>query len=145
MEIDLSRLKDEEKQLIWIGVALLLLVGLILLGRYYTTGERVLTWQEWQVRKAERLHRSEWLTLKEQAENLAMVLAEDEPEPVRAALVARGAIQKAEGIKSATLDDEVAALISAAEAVTDWSIGSLDYNTAVSAVMNALQVIDNGR
>jgi len=143
VEIDLSQFKGDEKY-IWSSLALILLVLLTLLGRHYTVERRLLTWQEWQIQKAEKIHRTEWETLSKQAERLAVVLAE-EPEPVRAALIARNALRSVEQIESLTLQDEKAVFQQAAQTVIDWSIGAVDYNTAVNAVMSALQVIENGR
>jgi len=139
MEIDLSTIKQNQKMILWIVTTCLLIAGLALLGRYYTTGERVLTWQEWQIRKAERLNASEKELLCQQTEKLAEVLS-DESEPVRAALVAQTALNKTQSVKSPTLDVQRQAVADASQAVSDWGAGLIDYNAAVEAVTTALQM-----
>lgn len=139
MEIDLSALEKSQKTVLWIAMVISLITGLATMGRYYTAGERVLTWQEWQIRKAERLNTAERELLCQQTDKLAEALA-NEGEPIRAALVAQTALNKAQQVKSLTLDQQRQIVQSAAQAVADWGAGVLDYNTAVDAVTAALQM-----
>ncbi len=139
MEIDLSHLEDHQWTALWVGLGLVVLVALALLGRTYTSSERLLTRQEWQIRKAERLHESEHSLLCQQTHHLAEGLSDPAPEAIRAALIARQVLAKAETVQSLPLEPQQAALIAAAQAVVDWGTGLLDYNTAVGAVMEALR------
>ena len=138
MEIDLSHLQERQKTALWVGLALLVLAGLALLGRYYTLNHRLLTWQEWQIRKAERLHVSEYSLLCQQTERLSQVLSENNLDPIRAALIAKGVITKSQSVQSPTLKPHVQALLTAAEAITDWGAGLTDYNSTVNALMEAM-------
>ncbi|RCK72758.1 MAG: hypothetical protein ANABAC_1292 [Anaerolineae bacterium] len=137
MEIDISHLGKHQKTTLWAGLGFGVLIVLALLGRYYTPGERVLTWQEWQIRKAERLHKTEYALLCQQMNRLAEVLAEKSPEPIRAALIARDVIAKTNTVKSPSLGQHHQAVVNAAQDVSDWGAGLLDYNTAVEAITEA--------
>lgn len=144
MEIDLSHLQDHQKTILWAGLALVITMTVALLGRHYTPGERLLTWQEWQIQKAEQLRQSELELLKDQTSRLAEVLASDNPEPVRAALIAKAVMDKSAAIKSPTLETARQAVMDAAQAVADWGAGMLEYNMAVDTVMNAIQLLEGG-
>lgn len=146
MEIDLSplsKLSDWDRKALGIAGILVVLITLILLGRSVTGERRILTWQEWNIRKAERLYQAELRLLREQAVDLASVFQSEPVEPVRAAIVARTVEQKVLSVKSLALEDRKNILLAAAQSVSDWAGGGLDYNTAVSAVEAALRALEN--
>jgi hypothetical protein len=85
VEIDLSNVKKDG--FLWAGVSLLVLLGLMLLGRAFTPeGNRLLLRQEWEIRKLRQAYRAEYLTLLEQTNRLAELLAE-QADPARVQVV----------------------------------------------------------
>ncbi len=142
MEIDLSGVKKDG--FIWAGLGLVILLGLMLLGRAFTPeGNRLLTWQEWQVRKLQQAYRAERLALLEDVNRLAELLA-GEPDPARAQVVVQSVRRDLQAGTVETLADERQRVADAAQAVLDWASGVGDYNAAVDAVQSALEVLENG-
>lgn len=142
MEIDLSGAKKGNWMLA--GIGLVLLVGLLFLGRAFTPeGNRLLTWQEWQVRKLQQAYRAERLLLLEDTHRLAELLS-GEPDPARAQVVVQGVRRDLAEGKVETLADERQWVADAAQAVLDWASGIGDYNAAVEAVQRALEALGNG-
>lgn len=150
MEIDLSGVKKGNWVLAGMGLALLL--GLMFLGRAFTPegaapsssrGSRLLTWQEWQVRKLQQAYRAERLQLLEDATHLAELLAV-EPDPARAQVTVQDVRRNLLDGKVEALADERQKVADAAQAVLDWASGVGDYNAAVNAVQGALEAL-NGR
>lgn len=143
MEIDLSGVKKDNWGLAGIGLALLL--GLMFLGRAFTPeGNRLLTWQEWQVRKLQQAYRVERLRLLEDTNRLAELLESGVPDPARAQVVVQGVRRDLAEGKVETLADERQRVADAAQAVLDWASGIGDYNAAVEAVQRALEALGNG-
>ncbi len=141
MEIDLSNV---EKNGFWAGIGLVLLLGLMFLGRAFTPeGNRLLTWQEWQVRKLQQAYRAERLVLLEDTNRLAELLA-GEADPARAQVVVQSVRRNLQAGTVAALADERQRVADAAQAVLDWASGVGEYNAAVQAVQSALEVLDNG-
>ncbi len=142
MEIDLSGAKREG--VLWAGLGLALLLGLMFLGRAFTPeGNRLLTWQEWQVRKLQQAYRAERLQLLEDANRLAELLSEA-PDPARAQVVVQGVRRDLAGGKVEALANARKKVTEAAQAVLDWASGIGDYNAAVEAVQAALEALDDG-
>ncbi|MDT8896642.1 hypothetical protein QYE77_00055 [Thermanaerothrix sp. 4228-RoL] len=143
MEIDVSEIK--KGNLILVGIGLALLLGLMFLGRAFTPeGNRLLTWQEWQVRKLRQAYRAERLRLLEDTNRLAELLESGVPDPARAQVVVQGVRHDLAEGKVETLADERQRVADAAQAVLDWASGIGDYNAAVEAVQKALEVLDDG-
>lgn len=142
MEIDLSGVKKGNWALAGIGLALLL--GLMFLGRAFTPAcNRLLTWQEWQVRKLQQAYRAERLLLLEDTNRLAELLAE-EADPARALVTVQGVRRDLADGKVEALADERQKVADAAQAVLDWASGIGDYNAAVEAVQEALEALGDG-
>lgn len=134
VEIDLSGVKKDG--LVWAGIGLVILLGLMLLGRAFTPeGNRLLTWQEWQVRKLQQAYRAERLALLEDTNRLAELLT-SEPDPARAQVVVQGVRRDLADGKVEALADERQQVADAAQAVLDWASGVGDYNAAVEALDN---------
>ncbi|MDT8898270.1 hypothetical protein QYE77_08320 [Thermanaerothrix sp. 4228-RoL] len=143
MEIDVSEIK--KGNLILVGIGLALLLGLMFLGRAFTPeGNRLLTWQEWQVRKLRQAYRAERLALLEDTNRLAELLESGVPDPARAQVVVQGVRRDLAEGKVETLADERQRVADAAQAVLDWASGIGDYNAAVEAVQRALEALGNG-
>lgn len=142
MEIDLSNLR--KTGFVWSGVVLILMAGLMLLGRAYTpSGGGLLTRQEWQVRQLRQAYRVERLLLLEDVERLAELLA-GEPDPARAQVVVQDVRRDLLDGRVEALADERALVADAAQTVLDWASGIGDYNAAVEAVNAALEALDDG-
>ncbi len=143
MEIDLSGVKKGNWTLAGVGLALLL--GLMILGRAFTSeGNRLLTWQEWQVRKLEQAYRAEMRQLRVDVNRLAELLASGVPDPARALVTVQGVRRNLTDGKVESLGDERQKVADAAQAVLDWAGGIGDYNAAVEAVQRALEALDDG-
>lgn len=142
MEIDLSGVKRSGW---YAALALVVLLGLMFLGRAFTPeGGRLLTRQEWQVRKLQQAYRAERLQLLEDTNRLAELLAAERPDPARlqvevGAVRRRLSAQKVESLAAAR-----AQVDAAAQAVLEWASGIGEYNAAAAAVQAALEVLDGG-
>jgi len=142
VEIDLSGVKRSGW---YAALALVVLLGLMFLGRAFTPeGGRLLTRQEWQVRKLQQAYRAERLQLLEDTNRLAELLAAERPDPARlqvevGAVRRRLSAQKVESLAAAR-----AQVDAAAQAVLEWASGIGEYNAAAAAVQAALEVLDGG-
>jgi hypothetical protein len=121
-------------------VALLSLLGLGALGKPITPvttdgNARLLTWDDWQLFKAEREYVAEREILRTDDDALAALLNQA-PDPVAAQILA-------ERISQHTADGEPvllsarSALQQAAQDVASWSAGVLDRDTAVASLQAA--------
>lgn len=144
MEIDLSNVRKDGVLYGVLGVLVLFLLAL--LGRAYTPADgRLLTWQEWQVRKLQQAYRAERLLLLEDVHRLAELLAV-QPDPARAQVTVQNVRRRlaegsVEGVEA--LADERALADAAAQAVLDWASGIGDYNAAVDAVAAVQRALDD--
>lgn len=126
------------------GIGLIVLLALMLIGRAFTPeGGRVLSWQEWQIRKLQKAQRVEQAQLLKNADRLAELLA-DEADPARVQVVVQGIRRDISKGTVEALADERQKVADAAQAVLDWAIGIGDYNAAVNAVQEALEALDDG-
>jgi hypothetical protein len=142
LEIDLSGVKKGNWMLA--GIGLIVLLALMLIGRAFTPeGGRVLSWQEWQIRKLQKAQRVEQAQLLKNADRLAELLA-DEADPARVQVVVQGIRRDISKGTVEALADERQKVADAAQAVLDWAIGIGDYNAAVNAVQEALEALDDG-
>ncbi len=142
MEIDLSGFKKGNWMLA--GIGLIILLALMLIGRAFTPeGDRLLTWQEWQIHKLQKAQRVERQQLLEDANRLADLLA-DEADPARVQVVVQDVRRNLSKGTVEVLADERQMMADAAQAVLDWAIGIGDYNAAVNAVQKALEALDDG-
>ena len=138
LEINLSR-----KALRWLltGAVLLTLVGLGVLGRFYTPDPaHVMGWTDWAEWKVERRYRQELARMKGDLAEMAGTL-QGKPDPVRAELAAARMEQRyASGLGLLEAQREVT--VGAALAVRDWAAGYGTYDAAVEAVNEAISVME---
>jgi hypothetical protein len=140
VEIDLSNVKKDG--VLWAGVSLLVLLGLMLLGRAFTPeGNRLLLRQEWEIRKLRQAYRAEYLTLLEQTNRLAELLAE-QADPARVQVVVQDVRRTLGQGRMESLADERLRVAQAAQAVLDWASGTGDYNAAAAAMQAALEALE---
>lgn len=142
MEIDLSGVKRSG----WFAaLALVVLLGLMFLGRAFTPeGGRLLTRQEWQVRKLQQAYRAERLQLLEDTNRLAELLAAERPDPARVQVEVGAVRRRLSAQKVESLAAARAQVDAAAQAVLEWASGIGEYNAAAAAVQAALEVLDGG-
>lgn len=135
MEIDLSHSGKG-----WLAgvIILVTMTGLALLGKAFTQGDSVLTWQEWQVRKLQRAYQTEHSRLVQDAVTLADLLNSSAPDPARVQVQLDAMRKHWQQGGVASLAPSRAALEQAAQAVQDWSIGIVERDVAILAVQNAL-------
>jgi len=125
-------------------VALLSLLGLGMLGKPYspvtTAGEtRLLTWNDWQLFKAEQRYSAEREVLRADDDALAALLNQA-PDPVAAQILAqRVARDTVDG--EAALQSARTALQQAAQDVASWTAGALDQNTAGASLQTASDLL----
>jgi hypothetical protein len=146
VEIELSLGKTNYLREIIIAILVLSLAGLGWLGSVVTrTGPdgsaQVLTWSDYQLGKAEKAYQVERQTLREDADTLtAMLSQKDMPGPVAVQVTANRILEHASsGV--AELADARTALGNAAIAVCDWSVGTVDKNTATQAMQSAISLL----
>jgi len=125
-------------------MSLLSLLGVGALGRPYTpvsvAGQaRLLTWDDWQLLKAERQYNAERDVLRSDADALAALLNQA-PDPVSAQVLAQRIAQhSADG--QAALQTARTALHQAAQDVASWTSGALDRDTAVASLQTATDLL----
>ena len=138
IEIDLKELKPSNLVLI------LGLLGLIVLGvvGYTVTpqGNRLLTWEDWQVRKAQVTYRREVGVLQTAVERLAQMVNRETPDPLRAQIVAERVLRDLDGVTLEMLTPTRQAVADAALAVQMWAVGG-EWTTAREAVERAAQAV----
>ena len=146
MEFELDFRKNEET--IWLAALVVLIVaavfGLAQVGRRVTrvdaSGEAsLLGWSDWRLLQAERAYADEMARLRVDATELVAML-EREPNPVAAQLLAdRIARRTASG--DASLATARLALANAAASVRNWAAGTLDRDSAILSVQEALALL----
>ena len=146
MEFELDFRKNEET--LWLAALIVLIVavifGLAQIGRQVTrvdaSGEAsLLGWSDWRLLQAERAYADEMASLRVDATELVAML-EREPNPVAAQLLAdRIARRTASG--DASLATARLALATAAASVHNWAAGTLDRDSAILAVQEALALL----
>ncbi len=125
------------------GLALVALILLLLMGRAVTPdGDRLLTWQEWQVRKLQTAYQAEYRALLAETTRLAELLSDGQPNPARAQVVVQSVRRNLASQKVETLATERNQVAQAAQAVLAWASGIGEYNTAVNAVNAALEALE---
>ncbi len=124
--------------------SLLSLLGLGVLGRPYTpvtaSGDaRLLTWDDWQLFKAEREYAAERNLLRAEDDALASLLNQA-PDPV-AAQILEERITRNTASGAAALQSARTALLQAAQDVASWSAGALDRDTAAASLQTATDLL----
>ena len=125
-------------------VTLLSLLGLGMLGKPYTpvsaAGDtRLLTWNDWQLFKAEQRYTAEREVLRADDDALAALLNQA-PDPVAAQILAQRVARDTVDGEAALLSAR-AALQQAAQDVASWTAGALDQNTAVASLQTASDLL----
>ena len=146
MEFELDFRKNEET--LWLAALIVLVVavifGLAQIGCQVTpvdaSGEAsLLGWSDWRLLQAERVYLDEMASLRVDATELVALL-EREPNPVAAQLLAdRIARRTASG--DASLATARLALSAAAISVRSWAAGTLDRDSAILSVQDALALL----
>lgn len=144
-EIEFNFRKNEDA--LWLAAFALLiiaaLVGMAQIGQNATpmdTGApRLLGWSDWRLLQAQRAYTKELSILRNDAMQLAQAL-EQRPNPVTTQFlieqIARHTKEGDPSLASARL-----ALENAALNVRDWSTGTLDRDTAILSIQDALSLL----
>ncbi len=136
------------KRSLWNGLAvvavILTLLGLAAIGVRVTPlaadgSPKLMSWQDWRLLQAERSYHAELEVLQGDAKQLSAML-EARPNPVAAQILAERITQHTKS-GDATLAKACEILLSAALNVRDWSAGTLDRDTAVQSVEDALGLL----
>jgi hypothetical protein len=141
MEITIGR---NTVYIVLVCLVLLSLLGLGALGKLYTpvsvAGDtRLLTWDDWQLLKAERQYDAEREVLRSGADALAALLDQN-PDPVAAQMLAQRITQHTVSGQAA-LQPARTALLQAAQDVASWTAGALDQDTAVASLQAATDLL----
>ena len=145
MEIEFNFRKNEDA--LWlIAFAVLVLaalVGMTQIGQNVTpmdTGSpRLLGWSDWRLFQAERAYTRELAVLRVDAMRLSQAL-DQQPNPVATQfLIEQIAQDTSEG--DASLASARMALENAALNVRDWSTGTLDRDTAILSLQDAMSLL----
>jgi|WetSurMetagenome_2_1015567.scaffolds.fasta_scaffold44105_2 hypothetical protein len=119
-------------------------LGLASLGKSFTPWTEngsvpLLSWQDWQLAKAERLFESEREILRADVTAITALLNKN-PDPVAAQLLT----QRIEGHTSSgapILLSARTALMGAAQALASWSAGALDRESAIVSLQAAIELL----
>lgn len=142
MEIDL-RLKENE-WITYLALAVILglaLVGLAFIGQNATpldaaTGQaRRLTWSDWQVMQARRVHNNELAVLRIDLTDIA-TLAQQYPDPVSAQIL-QSHISQHTHSGQPTLELARASVQNAADGLVAWSGSQLPRDTLIALIQTA--------
>src|ERR1700690_1113405 len=98
---------------------------------------RLLSWSDWQLLKAERVHAQELFILQGDAIQLAAAL-QNPPDPVAAQFLVNTISRHAQAGTDPSLADARQTLENASVDVRDWASGVLDRNTAIQSVQEAM-------
>ena len=146
MEFELDFRKNEET--LWLAALIVLIVavifGLAQIGRQVTPVNAnreasLLGWSDWRLLQAERVYLDEMASLRVDATELVAML-EREPNPVAAQLLADRIARHTAG-GDASLATARLALSNAAISVRSWAAGTLDRDSAILSVQEALVLL----
>jgi len=146
VEFELDFRKNEET--LWLAALIVLIAavifGLAQVGRRVTrvdaSGEAsLLGWSDWRLLQAERAYADEMARLRVDATELVAML-EREPNPVAAQLLADRIARHTAG-GDASLAAARLALSNAAISVRSWAAGTLDRDSAILSVQEALVLL----
>ena len=144
MEFELD-FRDNQPTWLLLGLFLLasLLFGLAKLGQAYTPYEngvaRILHWEDWELRKAEKVYAAELQMLRNDADRLAQAL-ESKSDPVQVSLLTKEILQDVSDGTPSLLPARQA-LAQAALDVRDWSTGLLDRDRAIASLQVAITLL----
>lgn len=137
IEVDLNGLKLSN----WIAIAIALVLVILGVVGYRVTpeGNRILTWEDWQVRRAHLEYRREVGVLQGALDRLAQVVNRT-PDPLRAQMTADRVLRDLDAVRLAVLEPAKGAVGEAALAVRAWALGG-EREAAVQAVARAVEVV----
>jgi len=116
-------------------VAVIALILLGVLGWLFTPEGKVLTYSEWQIRKAERAYRQELRQLQKTCEEMTALL--DKPlDPLRVQVAADRILNEMAKGGQAVLQPQREAVAAAAQALQNWAMGD-SRERAVEVVAEA--------
>lgn len=137
IEVDLNGLKVSNLAIVAL-VAVLVILGVV--GyRVTPEGNRILTWEDWQVRRAHLEYRREVGVLQGALDHLAQVVNRT-PDPLRAQMTADRVLRDLDAVRLAVLEPAKGAVGEAALAVRAWALGG-EREAAVQAVARAVEVV----
>lgn len=137
IEVDLNGLKVSNLAIVAL-VAVLVILGVV--GyRVTPEGNRILTWEDWQVRRAHLEYRREVGVLQGALDRLAQVVNRT-PDPLRAQMTADRVLRDLDAVRLAVLEPAKGAVGEAALAVRAWALGG-EREAAVQAVARAVEVV----
>ena len=141
MELDFTDLKLWNNSA-WLAVAGLLAAVLLgVLGWFVLPDGEVLSWTEWQVFKQQRMYQRELTRLTRDADQLAVLLGEQIPDPVRGQLILEQVLADLNATSHPALTNQVDALLAANDAVYWWVLGSGSKDDAIALLDEANQGI----
>lgn len=137
IEVDLNGLKLSN----WIAIAIALVLVILGVVGYRVTpeGNRILTWEDWQVRRAHLEYRRQVGVLQGALDRLAQVVNRT-PDPLRAQMTADRVLRDLDAVRLALLEPAKGAVGEAALAVQAWALGG-EREAAVQAVARAVEVV----
>src|ERR1700690_2217963 len=147
MEFEINFRKDEE--IYWVTALIAAVIAVLVVFGWIGNGvtpldsagnPRLLSWSDWQLVRAERVHAEELSVLQGDATQLASSLQEH-PDPVEAQFLVNSITQHAKGGTDPSLADARQALENASVDVRDWASGALDQNIAIEAVQEAMVLL----
>ncbi len=121
-------------------IVLAVMVGLGALGKSLAP-DRLLTWTEWQILKEERAYDRELAALRRQTEALAEIL-DGNPDAVRGQWLYEETLRLVNEQRVEALEPERQAVLQAAQAVRDWSLGQIPKEQAIHALEQAVRELE---
>ena len=144
MEFEINVRKEEE--IYWITAVVVAVIAILVVFGWIGSGvtpldsagnPRLLSWSDWQLLKAERVHAEELSILQGDATQLAAAL-QNAPDPVAAQFLVNTISRHAQSGTDPSLADARQTLENASVDVRDWASGVLDRNTAIQSVQEAM-------
>jgi len=143
MEIDLTETRWMNA-LFFAAMLLAALAALGALGRTVTPANGgVLTWTDWQVLQQERAYRRELAQLQQAVDDLAVFYNAGRRDPVRGQYVAAKVEDIVKSQQIGLLADQRQAVMDAAQAVRQWSLGVADDDDVRNALERAADAVAN--
>jgi len=141
MELDFTDLKLSHNGALYALLGLLAAILFGVLGWFVLPDGKVLTWNEWQVFKQQRLYQRELTRLTRDADRLAALLDEYIPDPVRGQLVVEQVLANLNATTHPALKNQVDALLVANDAVYFWVLGTISNDEAIVLLDKANQTL----
>ena len=147
MEFEINFRKDEE--IYWVTALIVAVIAVLVVFGWIGNGvtpmdsagnPRLLSWSDWQLIKAERVHTEELSLLQDDATQLAATLQE-RPDPVAAQFLVNTISRHVQAGTDPSLADARQTLENASVDVRDWASGVLDRNTAIQSVQEAMALL----